>query len=200
MKVLGLTGGIGSGKSAVAGLLAEHGAVVIDADRIGHETYRPGAPGWARVVAAFGEQVVATDGTIDRQRLGAIVFSDPAKLTELNAIVHPLIREAIADQLAAMRGAPRAPAVVVEAALLVEARWDSLVDEVWVVTAPRAAVEERLRAQRGLQPAAVAARARAQLSDAERAARADVVIANDGSLDALRERVAAIWRARVLGA
>lgn len=197
MKVLGVTGGIGAGKSAATAILAELGAVVIDADRVGHETYQPGTVGWERVVAQFGRDVVAADGAIDRKRLGAIVFADPAQLARLNAIVHPLIRDAIAARIAAERAAGRTPAAVIEAALLVEAEWDALVDEVWLVTAKRDVVEERLKAQRGIDAAAIAARMRAQLSDEERAAHADVAIDNSGSLDALRARLTALWRERV---
>jgi len=197
VKILGVTGGIGTGKSAATAFLAELGAVVIDADRVGHETYLPGTRGWKQVVAEFGREVVAADGTVDRKRLGALVFADPAKLARLNAIVHPLIRDAIASRVAAERTAGRAPAVVVEAALLVEAGWDELVDEVWVVTARPEVIEQRLVAQRGLDPAAIAARVRAQIGDAERTARADVVIDNSGSAAALRRRLGALWRQRV---
>jgi dephospho-CoA kinase len=199
VKVLGLTGGIGSGKTAAARILGDLGAVVIDADRVGHETYRPGTTGWQQVVDEFGREVVAADGTIDRARLGAIVFADPAKLARLNAIVHPLIRAAVAERIGAERAAARCQAVVVEAALLVEAKWDALVDEVWVVTARREVIEQRLMAQRGLDRSAIATRMRAQLDDQERAARADVVVDNSGSLEALRNELTALWRARVLG-
>jgi len=199
VKILGLTGGIGSGKSTASQILAELGAVVIDADRVGHDAYRPGSAAWNRVVAQFGRDVLAADGTIDRKRLGAIVFADPVQLARLNAIVHPLIRDAIGARIAAERAAGHAPAIVVEAALLVEANWDALVDEVWLVTADRTAVEARLMAQRGLDPGAIAARVRAQIDDAERAARADVIIDNSGSPDALRTRLTTLWRERVVG-
>jgi len=199
VKILGLTGGIGSGKSTASQILAELGAVVIDADRVGHDAYRPGSAGWNRVVAQFGRDVLAADGTIDRKRLGAIVFADPVQLARLNAIVHPLIRDAIGARIAAERAAGHAPAIVVEAALLVEANWDALVDEVWLVTADRTAVEARLMAQRGLDPGAIAARVRAQIDDSERAARADVIIDNSGSPDALRTRLTTLWRERVVG-
>lgn len=197
LKVLGLTGGIGSGKSAATEILGGLGAVVIDADRVGHETYAPGTPGWERVVAEFGREVVAADGSIDRRRLGAIVFADPSRRARLDAIVHPLIREAIAARLAAERRRARAAAVVVEAALLVEAKWHTLVDEVWLITARREAVEQRLIAQRGLDRAAIALRLRAQLDDAQRAAHADVLIDNSGSRDALRATLVTLWRERV---
>jgi dephospho-CoA kinase len=199
VKVLGLTGGIGSGKSAAAQILGELGAVLVDADRVGHETYQPGTPGWQQVVDEFGREVVAADGTIDRARLGAIVFADATKLARLNAIVHPLIRAAVARRIEAERAAGRAAAVVVEAALLVEAKWDALVDEVWVVTARREVIEQRLMAQRGLDRAAIATRMRAQLSEQERAARADVIVDNSGSLDALRAALTTLWRDRVAG-
>jgi dephospho-CoA kinase len=198
MKVIGLTGGIGSGKSGASAFLAERGATVIDADRVGHEAYAPGTPGWEQVVAEFGREVVAADGTIDRKRLGAMVFANPAKLARLNAIVHPLIRAAIARRVAAERSAARAPAIVIEAALLVEAKWDALVDEVWVVTARPAVIEERLVSQRGLDRAAIAARMAAQLDEASRAARADVVIDNSGSREALRAELDRLWRERVV--
>lgn len=193
-----MTGGIGSGKSAVVRMLADLGATVIDADRVGHETYLPGTVGFARVVEAFGDAVVGADGAIDRKRLGAIVFADSAALARLNAIVHPLIRDLVGERLRAAVAAGAGP-VVVEAALLVEAGWDALVDEVWVVVARREVIEARLMEQRGMEPAAIAARMRAQLSDAERTARADVVLDNSGSLDALRAEVARLWRERLAG-
>lgn len=198
VKILGVTGGIGTGKSMAAQILAELGAVVIDADRVGHETYLPGTRGWNQVVAEFGGGVVAADGTIDRKRLGALVFADPAKLARLNAVVHPLIREAVAARIAAERTAPRGPAIVIEAALLVEAKWDALVDEVWLLTTRRAVIEQRLAAQRGLDRAAIATRMRAQLDDEERTAHADVIVDNSGSLDTLRARLTTLWRERVL--
>jgi dephospho-CoA kinase len=197
VKILGLTGGIGCGKSAAAGMLAALGAVVIDADRVGHETYQPGTRGWDQVVAEFGPTVVAPDGTIDRKRLGGLVFGDTAKLARLNAVVHPLIRDAIAARVAAEQAARRAPAVVIEAALLVEAKWNELVDEVWLVTARPEVIEQRLVAQRGLDPAAIAARMRTQLGDAERAAHADVIVDNSGALDTLRAQLTTLWRERV---
>jgi dephospho-CoA kinase len=197
VKILGLTGGIGSGKSVAAQILAGLGAVVIDADRVGHETYLPGTRGWQQVVAEFGREVVASDGTIDRKRLGALVFADPSKLARLNAIVHPLIRELVAERIAGVRAAGRAPAVVVEAAVLLEAKWHTVVDEVWVVTARPEIVQQRLVA-RGLDPAAIAARVQAQLSDAERAAHADVIVDNSGGLDRLEDQLRTLWRDRVL--
>jgi len=199
VKTIGVTGGIGSGKSVAAQILADLGAMVIDADRVGHETYQPGTPGWERVVAEFGREVVSPDGSIDRKRLGAIVFADPGRLARLNAIVHPLIRDTVAARIAAERRAGRAQAVVVEAALLLQARWDALVDEVWLITARPEVVEQRLMAQRGLDRAAIAARMRAQSGDAPSPAQVAVVVDNSGSVDALRAQITDLWHARVLG-
>jgi dephospho-CoA kinase len=192
--VVGLTGGIGSGKSTVAAMLAERGALVIDADRIGHETYRPGSDGFRRVVAAFGRGIVAGDGTIDRKALGAIVFADPAALARLNAIVHPLIGAEVAARVASARADdPRRP-VVIEAAILLEAGWQRLVDRLWLVSVRPETAIVRVMASRGLARAEVERRIAAQTSDAERRRRADLVIENDGTPADLRARVEEAWR------
>lgn len=198
VKAIGLTGGIGSGKSTVAALLEEFGATVIHADTVGHETYRPHTPGWQRVVDTFGPEVLAADATVDRRKLGAIVFSDPQALGRLNAIVQPLIFAEVRRRLDAYRAAAHVQPVVFEAAVLIEANWLPLVDEVWLVVASPDAVVERLGQQRGLPPAQVAARVAAQLGDAERRRHAQVVVRNTGSLDELRGQVRTLWeRARV---
>jgi dephospho-CoA kinase len=193
---VGLTGGIGSGKGAVAEVLAEFGAAVIDADQIGHQVYAPGTTGWRRVVEAFGSEVVGADGRIDRALLGQRVFADAAQRARLNGIVHPLIRDALVAKIARERAAGRAP-IVVEAAVLIEASWQDLVDEVWLVTARRDVVERRLALGRGMGPDVVAARLDAQLSDDERAGHAAVVIDNNGTLAELRARVERLWRERL---
>lgn len=189
MRVIGLTGGIGSGKSTVARRLAELGAISIDADKLGHEIYRPGTPGFAAVVAAFGDGVIAADGTIDRRALGAKVFADPAELVRLNAIAHPLIAQAIRERLASLRASGEKQPVVVEAAVLLEAGWQSLVDEVWVVVAPPPVAIDRLARDRGLSREDAAKRIAAQLTNDARIAASHVVIANDGSLEDLRREV-----------
>jgi dephospho-CoA kinase len=193
MKVIGLTGGIGSGKSTVARLFAEHGARVIDADKIGHDVYRPGTSAWEGVVAAFGRDVIAADGTIDRAVLGRRVFADPAARARLNAIVHPLIGMEIQTRLEAARQADDGRPVVIEAALLLDAGWRPLADVVVVVVAPRTAIFERLQAQRGLAAADVEARIAAQIDDDARRRLADIVIENDGGMDDLRAAVHALW-------
>lgn len=196
MRVIGLTGGIGCGKSTVAARLAALGATVLDADVVGHQIYLPGKPAWDEVVAAFGRDVVAADGSIDRKALGAKVFADPAALARLNAIVHPRIAAEIAERIAALRHeAPHRP-IVVEAAVMLEAGWDSLVDEIWVVTVPVEAAIARLVRSRNLSPEDAARRIAAQLSDDERVRRADVVLVNDGSLDALERRAGELYVAR----
>jgi len=199
MRVVGLVGGIGSGKSTAASMLAEFGALVIEADAIGHGIYRAGTPGFDAVFRAFGSGIVAEDGEVDRRRLGPIVFGDPARLAELNRIVHPLIRAEIEQRIAAARAEGRVRAVVVEAAILIEAGWRDLVDEVWVVVAPRERILDRLASGRGIDRADAEARMRRQMSDEERRAAADRVIENDGTVDDLRAAVGGAWQA-LLGA
>ncbi|MBU6281925.1 dephospho-CoA kinase [bacterium] len=197
MRVVGLVGGIGSGKSTVAAMLAELGALVIEADAIGHGIYRAGTPGFDAVVRAFGAGVVGEDGEIDRRRLAPIVFGDPARLAELNAIVHPRIRAEIERRIEDARAAGRVRAVAVEAAILIEAGWRDLVDLVWVVVAPRERIVERLASGRGIDRADAEARMRRQMSDEERRAAADLVIENDGGLEDLRGAVARAWKGLV---
>ena len=191
---IGLTGGIGSGKSTVAKMLEDLGATVIHADAVGHEVYLPQTVGWRRVTEAFGSAIVKPDQTIDRQKLGAIVFRDQEALKRLNAIVHPLIYAEIQRRMSALRASGVIGPVVVEAAILIEANWLPLVDEVWLVVAGKEAVVERLASQRSLSPDDVSRRVDAQLSDAERRKVAHVVIENRGSIDELRQRVRSLWQ------
>jgi dephospho-CoA kinase len=197
MLVIGLVGGIGSGKSVASAMLAELGAEVINADVVGHEVYEPGKPGFDAIVAEFGTDVVDPDGRIDRKKLGPIVFADGAKLERLNSIVHPLIRSEIERRISRARDKGEVRAVVVEAAILLEAGWRSLVDQVWVISARREDVVERLAAQRGMAASETDARMAKQMTDAERRSVADVVIENVGSLDDLRTRLAGLWQAVV---
>jgi dephospho-CoA kinase len=191
--LIGLAGGIGSGKSTVAGMLAELGAHVLDTDKIGHEVYRPGSEGFGRIVDAFGRDVVAPDGTIDRQRLGARVFADPAELARLNAIVHPLIGEETRRRIAAFQATGDGRPIVVEAPVLMEAGW-RFFDQVWVVIVDRETAIARVTGSRGVARADVERRIDAQMTNEERRRRADVVIENDGSLAELRARVEEAWR------
>jgi dephospho-CoA kinase len=194
MRVIGLTGGIASGKSLVAQWLAEHGAVVINADKVGHEAYRRGTETYRAVVDTFGPEVVGLDGEIDRKALGAKVFADPTARRRLEEIVWPAMRRMMEERLAELR-AQGTPVAVLEAALLIEADWLSLVDEVWLVTASPETARRRLMERNGLTPEQAEARLRSQLSNEKRRAYADVVIENDGTLEELRRAVDAAWAA-----
>lgn len=196
--IIGLTGGIGSGKSVVGGMLAELGARVIDTDKVGHRVYAPGSEGFIRLVDAFGRVVVAPDGTIDRKKLGAVVFADAERRAALNAIVHPLIFGEIMREIAECRNAGFTGPIVLEAPILVEAKGTGLVDQIWVVTAPAAAVQARLARDRSMTRAEIDARVAAQLDDAERRKHADVIIENDGDLASLRQVVEAAWKTVVV--
>ena len=192
MKVIGLTGGIGSGKSTVSQVLAELGAVILDADKVGHEVFKPNTEAWHEVVAAFGKQILTPSGEIDRKKLGEIVFSKPESLSRLNQIMHPRMYGMVKAQIEEYRRQGVA-VVVLEAVVLIEANWTSLVDEVWVTVAPQAMVLKRLKEQRGLEEEQTLARIRSQLSSEERIKHADVVINNDCSLDELRAKVRELW-------
>ncbi len=193
MLTIGLTGGIGSGKSTVAKILAEFGAPIIDADKVAHTTYAPGGAAYAAVFDAFGAEILAPDRTIDRKKLGAIVFGNPDRLNKLTSIVWPATFQSIRKNLSDLRASSAKTPVIVEAAILIEANWQSLCDEIWLVRATRQAVIDRIERQRGLKPAETEARIRAQLSDDERARHASLVIDNNGSLDELREVLNGIW-------
>lgn len=192
MKVIGLTGGIGSGKSMVAQFLAELGAVIIDADKVGHEVFKPGTETWREVVAAFGKQILNTKGEIDRKKLGEIVFGNPELLSQLNIITHPKMNEAVKAKLKEYRK-KGVEVVVLEAPLLIEAGWVSLVDEVWVTVAPESAVLKRL-AEKGMSKKEALARIHSQLSLEERAKHAYVVISNDSDVKELKSKVYDLWQ------
>ena len=187
--MVGLTGGVGSGKSTVAGLLAEHGAVVIDADAVAREVVEKGTSGFDAVVARFGEAVVGPDGALDRPALAALVFNDDAQRAALNEIVHPLVGERVAALAAA---APGGSVVVYDVPLLVEAGTAGNFDVVVVVLA---SVETRLArlAGRGMAEHDARNRMAVQASDDERRAVADEVVDNDGTLDDLQAQVDEVW-------
>ena len=192
-KVIGLTGGIGSGKSTVSQCLGELGVVILDADKLGHEAYKPDTEAWREVVAAFGNQILTTSGEIDRKKLGGIVFSNPESLSLLNQIMHPRLYDMIKARIEEYRQ-QEVDVVVLEAAILIEANWISLADEVWVTVAPEAMVLERLEKQRGLAEEQILARIRSQLSAEERTRHADVVINNDGKLEEVKAKVKELWQ------
>jgi len=191
---IAITGGIGSGKSAVSARLAAHGAIVVDADAIAREVVEPGTPGLAELVAEFGTAVLRADGSLDRPAMAALVFSDPQRRRALEAIVHPLVAARSTELLAA---APADAVVVYDVPLLAESMRTTRAaghgfDSVVVVTAPRDLRVRRL-VGRGLTAADAEARIDAQASDEERRAIADHVVDNSGTLDDLDEAVDAVW-------
>lgn len=196
MFTIGLTGGIGVGKTQVSQLLADLGVEIVNADLLGHEVYQPGTEGWRAVVDAFGDGVVAQDGAIDRKALGGIVFSDPRQLERLNAIMHPRIYALAEAKLSAL-AARGVRAAVLEAALLIEAQWTPLVQEVWVIASDEDAVIRRLR-ERGLDEDAARARINSQMPQSERIAHAHAVIDNNGSLEDLAGKIQTLWNERAL--
>jgi dephospho-CoA kinase len=196
MMVIGLTGGIGTGKSEVARMLSELGAVMINADQVGHEAYTPNSEIWREVVEAFGEGILLDTGEIDRQKLGAIVFAQPEQLTKLNQIMHPRMARMVEQGIQELRD-QGVSVVVVEAALLFEAGWDTLVDEVWVTNSGPGQVVPRLQARTGLDEQEIRKRIDSQMPAEERLSRSDVVVDNSGNLAALRSTVKSLWDSRV---
>jgi dephospho-CoA kinase len=191
--ILGITGGIGSGKSTASQMLGELGAVVIDADQVGHKIYLPNTPAWREIVEEFGEEVVAPDQTIDRTKLGPIVFSNAQKLQALNRITHGKIYAYIQGQIDYIRKHHADGVVAVEAAILLEAGWRSLVEQLWVVVATEDVVIARLQAYKNMPEDQARARIKAQMSNDERIAQADTVIWNNAALPELRQAVEAAW-------
>ncbi|MEU2896735.1 dephospho-CoA kinase [Streptomyces sp. NPDC001273] len=190
MLTVGLTGGIGAGKSEVSRLLVERGAVLIDADRIAREVVEPGTPGLRAVVDAFGEEILAEDGSLDRPRLGSVVFSDPERLAVLNSIVHPLVGARSRE----LEEAAAEDAVVVhDVPLLTENGLAPLYDLVIVVDASPETQLDRLVGRRGMTEEDARARMAAQATREQRRAIADIVIDNDVPLDELARRVQDVW-------
>lgn len=197
--MIGLTGGIASGKSTVARILRELGAPVIDADVLARQVVEPGQPAYEDIVREFGRDVLGADGTIDRKRLGAVVFADAAKRARLNAITHPRIGQAAAAETA-RHAAAGAAVVIYEAALLVENQLHRMLDGLIVVSAPEAAQVARVLARDGLDEAAARARLAAQLPLADKLKVATHVVDNSGTLAETRAQVERIWRELQAGA
>ncbi|MFE7119854.1 dephospho-CoA kinase [Streptomyces sp. NPDC057654] len=190
MLKVGLTGGIGAGKSEVSRLLASYGAVVVDADKIAREVVEPGTPGLAAVAAEFGPEVLAADGSLDRPALGAVVFADPGRRAALNAIMHPLVGARSAE----LEAAAGPDAIVVhDVPLLAENGLAPLYEAVVVIDAAPRTQLDRLVRLRGMTPDDARARMSAQATREERLAVADLVIDNDGPLDALEPQVREVW-------
>ena len=193
MRVIGLTGGIGSGKSTASRFLAELGAAVIDADKVGHELLKPNTKIWQQLAAAFGKQILTSNGEINRKKLGRLVFGNPRRLDLLSQLMHPEIKKAVKVQLLEYQR-QGASVAILEAPLLVEAGWTELVDEVWVTTASETTVLKRLKQQLGLSRKESLARIRSQLPLEERLKHADVVLNTELNLDELRGKIKELWQ------
>lgn len=193
MLLVGLTGGIGSGKSEVTRRLAARGAVIVDADLIAREVVEPGSPGLARVVEAFGPQVLAADGSLDRDALAAVVFGDDDARRRLNGIVHPLVGARTLELIAAAGKADPHAVVVNDVPLLVESGLADRYEVVIVVAAEPQTQLQRLVEQRGMAEADARARIAAQAPLADKLAVADIVITNEGDLAELDRRVEQVW-------
>jgi dephospho-CoA kinase len=172
-------------------MLVAHGAVLVDADQIARDVVERGTPAWSKIVDHFGRDVLAADGSIDRPKLGAIVFNDPQKLALLNEITHPDVMRRIADRLEELKGTEHV--VIVDVPLLAEVGAGSMFDLIVVVTASQDAQVERMRRMRGMEESDARARIAAQLPASEKSAIADIVIVNDGSVEQLAEDVHRVW-------
>jgi dephospho-CoA kinase len=192
VKIIGLTGGIGSGKSAAAQFLAELGAEVIDLDKVGHEVLKKGSTAYKKAVREFGEELLNDKGEIDRAKLGEIVFKDHEALKRLNKIVHPEIDKIVEEKIYEYRRGG-AKVVVLEAAAMLEAKKAWQADEIWVIIAPEKNVLNRLKERSGYNTTETKARIRSQMTHNERIRRAKVVIQNDGTLNELKAKVKEEW-------
>ncbi|MBT5109812.1 MAG: dephospho-CoA kinase [Rhodospirillaceae bacterium] len=191
--IIGLTGGIASGKSTAATYLKSKGASVLDGDVLGHRAYEPHTQAYREVVAAFGPEVVAADGAIDRKVLGGKVFGNPDALDRLTGILWPEIRRMAEAEIAALLTEDPARPVVLEAAVLFEAGWEDAVDEVWVAIVDIEAAVARAMERDGADETAIRNRIASQLSNEERRRRADIVIDNNGDEAMLRQQLDAQW-------
>jgi dephospho-CoA kinase len=192
MFVIGLTGNFGTGKTTVSQILAELGAIIIDADKLGHNLLQPDTETYKEIVAAFGKSILKPNEEIDRNKLGKLVFTDAAALNRLNQIMHPKMYEIVKEKIEKYRKTDT-KIVVLEAALLIEAAWTPLVDQVWITVAPEASIVRRLKNGRELKEEQILARLQAQMSSEEKAKGADVVINTDCSLDELGTKVTELW-------
>lgn len=198
MQVIGLTGGIASGKSLVSEVLRdEYEATVISGDELGHQAYLPDTDAWKDILARWGDDLMNPETReIDRRKLGAIVFADPAELTALNEITWPRIRTLAENRIAELRESGVKIAVL-EAAIMIEAGWTDMCDELWVTEASEADAVARLQSRNGLTQEQAKQRINAQLSNEERADEADVLLQNTGTIEELRIRVGELWHARI---
>lgn len=192
--IIGLTGGIASGKSTVADRLRELGAVVVEGDQLGHRVYEPGTSGFEKVVNAFGHDIVAEDGTIDRRILGGKVFGAPEEMERLNGVMWPAIRELAEQEFASIAKEDPDAVIVFEAAVMIEAEWQDMVAEVWVVTTKQETAIERLKSRNGLNREQALARIESQMSNRQRNEYADVKFDNSDTEEKLRGKVEYHWK------
>jgi len=192
--VIGLTGGIASGKSTAADHLKKLGAHVIDADLLGHRAYQPGTRAYAAVVDTFGSDIVDADGKIDRKILGSKVFGEPQNLERLTNIVWPEIRLMAQAEIENVRKADSSKIIVLEAAVLFEAGWEDVVEEIWVISLNRDAAVQRAGARDGIDEAAVQKRIDAQMTNSARVARGGIIIDNSGSVADLLAQLDDQWQ------
>lgn len=197
MLVMGVTGGVGTGKSTVAAMLRRRGAAILDADVLAREAVRPGRPAWREIVKVFGAKILKPDGTIDRRRLAARVFGDPQRRRRLEAIVHPRVLRRMGQEIRRLRRGCACCAVVLDVPLLLEAGAHRLADVLVVVTAPAAVQRRRLRKKYGWSNKEIDARRAAQWTLAAKVALADEVIDNSDGVEATRRQVEQLWSKRV---
>jgi phosphopantetheine adenylyltransferase/dephospho-CoA kinase len=193
VKVICLTGGIASGKTTANRFLEEKGAVIIDADRLGHRVYDTGTQGYLRVIEAFGEDVVDDEHQIDRKILGSKVFGNPDGLKQLTDIVWPEIRRLAELEIVSYEALDPDSVVVLEAAVLFEAGWEDIGEQIWVITVEPEIAIERAMSRDGLNREAIEKRLAAQISNGARAEKADVLIDNSGTLDEMMTQLEAAW-------
>ena len=199
MRIIGLTGGIAAGKSQVSRILSELGAIIIDADVIAREIVEKGTSTWEEIRDEFGEEYFLADGSLNRKKLGKLVFSDKHALRKLNDITHPAIRNSIISRLDELKTQDYKGVVVVDAALLLEVGWDDLVDEVWVVDAPLKTRLSRLMDRDGLSREEALNRINSQMTQERKNEKADRIIKNEFNIDHLEKQVELAWEHTLRG-
>ena len=198
MFVIGLIGGIGSGKSSVSAILHSLGVEIIDADKVGHEAYTPNSEGWKKVISVFGQDIVGPENEIDRKKLGGIVFSDPSEMEKLNKLIHPIIHNLVEEKIKLLSH-QGVKVVVLEAAILIEANWQDLTDEIWLAKSNQEVVIERVQLRNNFTREEIIKRIQSQMSNDEREKHSDIVIDNNGTIEQLEEKVKTLWQSRVNG-
>ena len=198
MFVIGLIGGIGSGKSSVSAMLHSLGVEIIDADKVGHEAYTPNSEGWKKVISVFGQDIVGPENEIDRKKLGSIVFSDPSEMEKLNKLMHPIIHNLVEEKIKLLSN-QGVKVVVLEAAILIEANWQDLTDEIWLAKSNQEVVIERVQLRNNFTREEIIKRIQSQMSNDEREKHSDIVIDNNGTIEQLEEKVKTLWQSRVNG-